>query len=64
MAKTKAFLSVFSMTMLLLTFFSAVPVHADPSWNIEPIDPNCAYAASMLLTSVKGLTGEGKAGEA
>jgi hypothetical protein len=56
MAKTKAFLSVFLITVLCLTFYSAMSVYADPSWNTQSVDPNCDYTASMLLTSVKDLT--------
>jgi len=40
------FLSILLVSLLLLTFFSALPVHASPSWNVQNVDVNGANQGS------------------
>jgi hypothetical protein len=51
MAKTTAFLSIFFIATLLLTFCSALPVHADPEWNIQTVDSSTFSNAFIALDS-------------
>src|SRR3972149_3692 len=37
-----AFLSIISLSLLLLTFYSAVPAHAALSWNVQIVDAHAA----------------------
>ena len=43
------FLSIFLVSVLLLTFCSAVPVHAQPVWNVQTVDANGAESTGSPI---------------
>jgi hypothetical protein len=46
-----AFLSILLLSLLLVAFFSAVPVHAAPTWSIQTIDSTSAGGGLIAIDS-------------